>query len=276
MSEVEAVGVESLDTNESTVGAVVSMTIALAPAMLLVPVGTVVDDIALPAVSRTVPIVKLDTVRSSELSEAPTVYVPVKVVPADAAVRVTVAPVSSVATTVFPERIASFAVAVMLIAAAALYEPLAVLDENEEIVGATVSTVIVVADVASLDGPVLPAVSIAPEATNLGITVPSLQPETVTVRVVPEVSVPGVNAQPVAVPVFAKSPDATPVTASPNVIVYVNDDAFVGVVCADVNEETDGPVVSMMMLLVSAMLAPDGRVVEVMALPEGSATVPTV
>ena len=49
-----------------TVGAVVSITIALAPAMLFDPVGTVVDVIAFPAVSVTVPIVKLDTVRSAE------------------------------------------------------------------------------------------------------------------------------------------------------------------------------------------------------------------
>jgi hypothetical protein len=56
-----------------TVGAVVSITIAFAPAMLFVPVGTVVDVIALPAVSATVPIVKLDTVRSAEFCAAATV-----------------------------------------------------------------------------------------------------------------------------------------------------------------------------------------------------------
>ena len=44
----------------------------------------------------------------------------------------------------------------------------------------------------------------------------------------------------------------------------------------DVNETTDGTVVSMAMLLVSAMLAPLGSVVDVMALPARSATVPTV
>jgi len=56
-----------------TEGAVVSMTIAFAPAMLFVPVGTVVDVIALPAASATVPIAKLDTVRSAEFCAAATV-----------------------------------------------------------------------------------------------------------------------------------------------------------------------------------------------------------
>ena len=61
------VGDEAADVNDETVGAVVSMMIALAPSMLFVPDGTVVDVIALPAVSATVPIVKLDTVRSAEV-----------------------------------------------------------------------------------------------------------------------------------------------------------------------------------------------------------------
>ena len=91
------------DEKLETVGAVVSITIALAPAMLFVPVGTVVDVIALPAVSATVPIVKLETVRSDEVCDAPTVYVPVSVVPADAAVSNTVAPVSSVTVSVLPD-----------------------------------------------------------------------------------------------------------------------------------------------------------------------------
>ena len=42
------------------------MMIALAPAMLLVPLGTVVDVIALPARSGAEVIVKLETVRSVE------------------------------------------------------------------------------------------------------------------------------------------------------------------------------------------------------------------
>ena len=67
------VGVDCADVKLDTVGAVVSTTIAFAPAMLLAPVGTVVDVIVLPAVSATVPIEKLDTVRSDEFCEAPTV-----------------------------------------------------------------------------------------------------------------------------------------------------------------------------------------------------------
>ena len=67
------VGVDCADVKLDTVGAVVSTTIAFDPAMLLAPVGTVVDVIALPAVSATVPIVKLETVRSDEFCEAPTV-----------------------------------------------------------------------------------------------------------------------------------------------------------------------------------------------------------
>ena len=108
------------DEKLDTVGAVVSITIALAPAMLLAPDGTVVDDIALPTVSATVPIVKLETVRSNDVCDAPTVYVPVSDVPADAAVSSTVAPVSSVTVSVLPDRIASLVVAVMLIVAPAL------------------------------------------------------------------------------------------------------------------------------------------------------------
>lgn len=95
-------------------------------------------------------------------------------------------------------------------------------------VGAVVSRVIVVDAVAADTGPALPAASLAPLAANRGVTVPSPQPDTVTVRDDPE-SVPGANEQPDAVPVFVKSPAATPVTDSENVKVYVNDDTFVGV-----------------------------------------------
>jgi hypothetical protein len=109
--------------------------------MLLAPVGTVVDVIALPAVSATVPIVKLDTVRSADVSPLATVYVPDSVVPADAAVSSTVAPVSSVAVSVLPDWIASLVVAVMLIVSPTLYEPSVVDDEKLDTVGAAVSTV---------------------------------------------------------------------------------------------------------------------------------------
>ena len=50
------------------VGTTPSITKAFAPAILLAPLGTVVDVIALPAVSATVPIVKLATVKSDEVS----------------------------------------------------------------------------------------------------------------------------------------------------------------------------------------------------------------
>ena len=80
------------------------------------------------------------------------------------------------------------------------------------------SRVIVVVAVAADAGPVLPAPSIAPSAANCGVTVPLEQPDTVTVRDEPE-SAPGANVQPVAVPVFEKSPAATPVTFSEKVSV---------------------------------------------------------
>ena len=149
--------------------------------------------------------------------------------PAAAAVRVTVAPVSRVTVTVLPIRTDSFVVAVMLIVWVALYEPFAVDVENDEIVGATVSTVMVVPDVDAVAGPVLPAASVAPPRAKRGITVPSLHPVIVTVRMVLDMSVPGVKTQLSAVPVFEKSTVATPVTASEKVIVYVNDVELVGV-----------------------------------------------
>ena len=76
MSSVDDAPV-SLDASRSGVpiaaGAVVSITIALAPPMLSVPVGTAVDVIALPTVSATVTIVKLETVKSDELWPVATV-----------------------------------------------------------------------------------------------------------------------------------------------------------------------------------------------------------
>ena len=82
--------------------------------------------------------------------------------------------------------------------------------------GATESRATVVVAVESDIGPVFSTVSLAPPETNDGITVPSSQFETVTVRDDPE-SVPGSNEQFNAVPAFEKSPDATPVTFSENV-----------------------------------------------------------
>ena len=83
-------------------------------------------------------------------------------------------------------------------------------------VGATVSRVTVVPS-AAVAGPVL-APSVAPLTAKRGITVPSVQPVTVTVRVAPE-SVPGLKTQPAAVPALEKSAAATPVTFLENVSV---------------------------------------------------------
>ena len=99
---------------ELKVGAVVSMTIACAPAMLLAPVGTDVDVIALPAVSVGALVKTYDvTVKSALLSPVPTVYVPVSVVEV-ALVSTTVSPVSSVTVIDAPSATASLRVAVIL------------------------------------------------------------------------------------------------------------------------------------------------------------------
>jgi hypothetical protein len=95
------------------VGTTPSITIAFAPAMLFEPLGTVVEVMALPAVSSTVPMVKLETVKSEDDCPDETVYVPASEVPADAAVNVTVVPVLSVTVMVFPDLIASLVVAEM-------------------------------------------------------------------------------------------------------------------------------------------------------------------
>ena len=124
------------------VGTTPSITIALAPAMLLVPLGTVVEVIALPAVSSTVPIVKLETVRSEDDCPDVTVYVPVSEVPADAAVNVTVVPVLSVTVMVFPDLIASLVVAEMFTVPPIAYVPSAVDEEKAVTVGKTPSITI--------------------------------------------------------------------------------------------------------------------------------------
>ena len=64
--------------------------------------GKVVDVMTFPAVSATVPIVKLLTVKPEEVSCVPTIYVPTNVVPSDAAVNKTVSVVSNVTVIVFP------------------------------------------------------------------------------------------------------------------------------------------------------------------------------
>ena len=122
-------------------GAVVSTTIAFAPAMLFEPDGTVVEVIELPAASVTVPTTKLETVRSDEFWLAPIVYVPVSVVPVDAALNNTVAPVFSVTVNELPDCTASLIVAVTFTDCPARYEPSAVVDENDDTDGAVESFV---------------------------------------------------------------------------------------------------------------------------------------
>ena len=118
-----------------------SITIACAPAMLLAPLGTDVDVITLPAVS-TGALVNAydDTVKSLLVSPAPTVYVPVKVVP-EAFVNTTVSPVFSVTVIDAPSATASFIVAVILTALPTPKVPFDCVVENEDTVGPVVSTV---------------------------------------------------------------------------------------------------------------------------------------
>jgi hypothetical protein len=117
-------------------------------------------------------------------------------------------------------------------------------------VGTVVSRTMVVVAVAADAGPVLVAESLAPLAAKTGVTVPALQPDTITVRDEPE-SLPGVNEQLVAVPALEKSPARTPVTLAENTRVKLNDAAFVGVDCAEVNDDTLGAVTSRVMVVVS-------------------------
>ena len=69
------------------------------------------------------------------------------------------------------------------------------------------------AAVIAAEGPVLEAASLAPFAANLSANVPSEQEEATTVIDEPEAEE-GVKTQPVAVPVFEKSAEVNPETAS--------------------------------------------------------------
>ena len=100
-----------MEVNERTVGAVVSITIARAPAMLLAPVGRVVSPSGLPNASATEISVKLTTVRSDVFSPGATMYMPVSVEPGVAAVSKTTAPVSSVTSMLDPDATVFDAVA---------------------------------------------------------------------------------------------------------------------------------------------------------------------
>jgi hypothetical protein len=124
---------------------------------------------------------------------------------------------------------------------------------DRAMVGPVASRVIVVDAVAAEEGPVFPATSVAPFNAKRGMTVPSPQPETVTVRLEPE-SVPGLKEHDKAVPVFEKSSDATPVTDSENCNVYVNVAAFVGEDWVDEKELTVGAVESLVNEIVRVLV----------------------
>jgi hypothetical protein len=111
---------------------------------LLVEAGIVVDVIAIPEVSSTALAVNVNdaAVKSAETSPDCTVYVPVNVLPAEAAVNTTVlstVPVSNVTVMVLPDRIGSLVVAEILIAPPTPYKPSDVDEEKAVIVGAMVS-----------------------------------------------------------------------------------------------------------------------------------------
>ena len=128
--------------------------------------GKVVDPIALPAASTAVPTVKLATVSAEAASLACTVYVPVKDVPADAAVSVTVRAgvVFNVAVIVPPDWTASPVVAVTLIVLPAPYVPVAVVDEKAVTVGAVASVMLAPIDCAA--DVLLPRVTVYVKASS--------------------------------------------------------------------------------------------------------------
>jgi hypothetical protein len=151
------------------VGTTPSTINALFWAILLAPLGTVVEVIVLPAVSRIVPIVKLETVKSEDDCPDATVYVPVKVVPAEAAIKGTVAPELSVTVIVFPDWIDSLVVAEMLIVPPMANVPLAVDEENAVTVGKIVSTVIDSAVEDALVTPVCVWVAVIDQIPSLNV-----------------------------------------------------------------------------------------------------------
>ena len=86
--------------------------------------------------------------------------------------------------------------------------------DTEEIVGPVRSIVMVVDEGVLTEGPTMfVEVPVTELASNCGVKVPSLQPLTVSVKVVPEAAEIA-NAHPVAVPAFEKSEFATPVKFS--------------------------------------------------------------
>lgn len=116
-----------------------------------------------------------------------------------------------------------------------------------ETVGAVRSMVIVAVASVALEGPVLPAVSVAPLIANRGISVPPEHEVTLTVKVVAEVEV-GAKTHPVALPAFEKSPATTLevfIDLEKVKVKVMAELEFVGVVCAEVKEEIVGLVRSM-------------------------------
>jgi hypothetical protein len=162
--------------------------------------------------------------------------VPVNVVPAEAAVSVTVAPVFRVTTNEFPDRMASLVVAVMLIVWVARYEPSVVVEEKAMTVGGIPTVTVVDAEFANagpVDVPLLART--APFAANCGRTVPSSQVGVTVYTVVLTAVTAKVH---VALPVLEKSALVTPVTAALKVSVKAGDGLVVGEVTALVKDET--------------------------------------
>jgi hypothetical protein len=146
LSESEAPAlseVESKSGVEGVLGAVVSTVIALAPAILFEPLGTVRSTMMFPAASVGAEVNAYElTVRSALVSPAATVYVPVSVLFTALCVRTTVFPLSNVTVIDADAVTGSEIVAVMLIVEPALYAPSDVVDEKLVIVGRDVSITI--------------------------------------------------------------------------------------------------------------------------------------
>ena len=106
-------------------------------------------------------------------------------------------------------------------------------------VGAVASRVMVVVAAVADAGPMLPTASATCAAFRRGMMVPDEQLATVMVRLVPVAAL-GEKEQPVAVPVFSKSPAASPVMLSDIVSVYEKLVDREGVVSDEVKDDTDG------------------------------------
>jgi len=233
------VGVDWVEVNPVTVGAVVSRVIV--SVAVAADVGPVLPAVSVPpsAANRgmIVPAEQPDTVTVYEAPEPDTaneqpVAVPVLLKSPDAT------PVTDL------ENVSEYSTDVAFVGVDSV-------EVNPVTPGTDVSRVIVVVAVVSDAGPVLPAASVAPFAVNTGVTVPDEQPDTSTVRVVPE-SDPGANEQPSADPALEKSPASTPVTLSENVSVYEMVAELVGVAAEEVNPVTVGAVVSRVTVVVAS------------------------